>query len=124
LLRFLDVLLTIAHLLIIGFNLSGWIWRSTRRAHLVAVALTAASWLILGIWYGPGYCPVTDWQWRVKEELGETGLPASFITYYAEKLSGRDFSDSFVNTVTAAVFAAVAILSLYVNFFRKKKPTR
>jgi hypothetical protein len=120
LLRFLDIILTIVHLLIIGFNLSGWIWRRTRRAHLLVVALTAASWLILGIWYGPGYCPVTDWQWRVKEQLGEQGLPASFITYFAEKLSGRDFSDAFVNMVTAAVFAIAAALSLYVNFFRRK----
>ena len=120
-LSFLDILLTIVHLLIIGFNLSGWIWRKTQRAHLVAILLTAASWLILGIWYGTGYCPVTDWQWRVKEQLGERDLPASFITYIAEKWSGRQFSDSFINTATAAVFAVAALLSACVNLFRRKE---
>lgn len=119
-LQFLDILLTFVHLAIIGFNLTGWIWPRTRRAHLLAVAATAASWLILGIWYGLGYCPVTDWQWRVKEQLGEQHLPPSFITYYAEKLSGRQFSDSLVNMITAGAFAAAAILSVYFNFFRKR----
>ncbi len=118
-LRLLDILLTILHLLIVGFNLFGWIWRRTQRAHLIVVALTAGSWLILGIWYGIGYCPITDWQWRVKEQLGERGLPASFITYYAEKLSGRDFSDAFINNVTAGCFAAAALLGIIMNIFRR-----
>ena len=118
-LYFLDALLTLLHLLVIGFNLTGWIWRSTQRAHLIVVGLTAASWLLLGIWYGLGYCPLTDWQWQVKARLGERDLPASFITYMAEKLSSRDFSDGFVNTITAVLFGAAALASLYVNIFRR-----
>src|ERR1043165_4732950 len=107
-LHLVDILLTLLHLAIIGFNLTGWIWQSPRRAHLLLVVLTAASWLILGIWYGLGYCPITDWQWRIKERLGETNLPPSFITYYVEKLSGRHFSNSLINTLTAASFALAA----------------
>jgi hypothetical protein len=121
LLELLDILLTFVHLAIIGFNLTGWIWPGTRRAHLVLVLLTAASWFVLGIWFGMGYCPITDWQWRVKEQLGETNLPASFITYYAEKLTGRQFSDAFINTVTAGSFAVAAALAVYYNFFRNKQ---
>ena len=119
-LYFLDVLLTLIHLLVIGFNLLGWIWRRTQRAHLILITLTAASWLVLGIWYGLGYCPLTDWQWGIKARLGERDLPASFITYMAEKLSGRDWSDGFINTVTAVLFAAAALASLSVNLFRKR----
>lgn len=120
-LHFLDALLTIVHFAIIGFNLFGWIPTRLRRAHLIVVALTAASWFVLGIWFGIGYCPVTDWQWRVKEQLGERNLPASFITYYAEKLSGRHFSDAVINMATGALFAAAALLSLYVNFLVRRK---
>jgi hypothetical protein len=69
-----------------------------------------------------GYCPVTDWQWRVKEQLGERNLPASFITYYAEKLSSHDFSDAFINTVTGISFGLAAALSLYYNLFARKRP--
>lgn len=120
-LRFLDTLLTIVHLVIIGFNLFGWIWPKTRKAHFIFVLITAGSWLILGIWFGLGYCPITDWQWDVKEQLGETKLPNSFIKYYADKLTGKDFSPSFIDAVTAISFAVAALLSIYLNFFRKKR---
>ena len=118
-LKFLDILYTIIHLLIIGFNLFGWIWPVTRKAHLITIGATAASWFILGIWFGWGYCPVTDWQWDVKEKLGERDLPASFITYFANKLTGKDFSDRLVNEVTLIIFVLLIIITVYVNFFRK-----
>lgn len=115
-LRFLDVLLTLVHLAIVAFNLFGWIPRATRKAHLVSIVLTAASWFLLGIWFGMGYCPFTDWQWQVKERLGERNLPPNFIEYYAEKLTGRDYDPSFINMLITVCFALAAGLSLYVNF--------
>ena len=120
-LSLLDFFLTFLHLVIIGFNLFGWIPYRTRKAHFISVLITAGSWFVLGIWYGIGYCPITDWQWQVKEKLGESHLPASFVTYYADKLSGSHFSPSFINTVTAASFALAVIASVYVNFFQRKK---
>ena len=119
-LQFLDVLLTIVHLALIGFNLLGWIWSKTKKAHLITIVATGASWFILGIWYGMGYCPVTDWQWDVKEKLGETNLPNSFIKYFADKLTGKDLSPSLIDTVTVCLFVAAFLLSVYVNFFKKK----
>ena len=115
-LQFLNILLTILHLAIILFNLFGWIPKATRRAHFIVILLTAASWFVLGIWFGIGYCPVTDWQWQVKEKLGERNLPNSFIEYYAEKLTGRNFGSGFIDTITAVAFAVAALLSVYVNF--------
>jgi hypothetical protein len=114
-LGFLDIVLTIAHLLLIGFNLLGWVWVKTRKVHLITVLFTAGSWLILGLWYGLGYCPITDWQWKVKEKLGESNLPNSFIKYYADKLTGSDVDAAFIDTVTAISFAVVALLSLFLN---------
>ena len=119
-LHLLDILLTIVHLIVIGFNLLGWIWPQTRKLHLITIAATAASWFILGIWFGMGYCPITDWQWDVKERLGETNLPNSFIKYFADKITGKDLPTSLVDTFTVCLFAAAVLLSVYVNFFRKK----
>lgn len=126
-LRFLDVLLTIVHLGIVLFNLFGWIPRATRRAHFVSIVLTAASWFLLGIWFGTGYCPFTDWQWDVKAKLGERNLPANFIEYFAEKVTGYDFDSSLVSTLIAVCFALAALISIYVNFIlpavrRQRKP--
>lgn len=115
-----DFLFTVLHLLIIGFNLLGWIWPSTRRLHFALVLLTAGSWLLLGIWYGLGYCPITDWQWQIKESLGERDLPNSFIKYYADKISGQDVSADLIDIVTAVCFAAAALISIYLNFIKKK----
>ena len=118
-LHLLDIFLSIVHLAIIGFNLFGWIWPSARKAHFISILITAASWFILGIWFGIGYCPVTDWQWKVKEKLGEQNLPASFVTYFANKITGQNFSDAFINKVTVICFALSVLLSIYVNFIYK-----
>ena len=116
----LDYLFTLSHLVIVGFNLLGWIWPSTRKAHFVVVVVTASCWLLLGIWYGIGYCPLTDWQWQIKERLGETGLPNSFIKYMADKVSPIFVSSDTIDALTAGGFAVAAFLSVYLNFFRKK----
>ncbi len=113
--EFLDLLLTILHILLVAFNLFGWIFRSTRKWHLFTIGLTAFCWLILGIWYGFGYCPLTDWQWKIKSQLGERNLPNSFITYMANKITHGSFMDENVNVVTGVCFVVVFILSVYVN---------
>lgn len=119
-LKLLDIFLSLVHLLIIGFNLFAWIWPATRKAHLIVAGLTLASWFILGIWYGWGYCPVTDWEWSVKEKLGETGLPNSFIKYFADKMTGRNFPPALIDRLTLFTFLAAIIASVYVNYFRSK----
>ena len=118
-LHVLDILLTLFHLVIIGFNLFGWIWKP--RLHLVLVLLTAGCWFILGIWFGWGYCPVTDWEWQIKEKLGEQDLPNSFIKYYADKISGQSINSALIDTLTAVCFFTAALISVYINFFRRKK---
>lgn len=117
----LDIFLSFVHLALIGFNLFGWIWPRTRKAHLVTILLTAASWFILGIWFGIGYCPITDWQWEVKEKLGETNLPNSFIKYFADKITGKYIKGSLIDKMTVILFLAAVMLSVYFNFFRKKR---
>ena len=112
----LDLLLTIFHLSIVVFNLFGWIPKATRKANFITILLTAASWFLLGIWYGMGYCPVTEWQWQVKERLGERNLPSNFIEYIAEKWTGHDFDPGFVSIMIAVCFSLSVLASLYVNF--------
>lgn len=117
--KLLDIFFTALHLLIIGFNLFGWLWPRARKIHLWVVALTLASWFILGIWYGIGYCPITDWQWRIKARLGETNLPNSFIKYFADKITGNDYPPDLVDRITLISFIVAIVITLYVNFFRK-----
>jgi Protein of Unknown function (DUF2784) len=120
-LSFLNFIFTLAHLALIIFNLTGWIWKRTRKAHLVVLGLTTASWFVLGIWYGWGYCPLTDWHWDVKEKLGETNLPNSFVKYYADKISGSNISVTLVDNVTLGCLVFAIVAAIYVNFIRKSK---
>ena len=46
-LKLLDLLLTILHFAIIGFNLFGWVWKPLRKAHFIVVCATAADEIII-----------------------------------------------------------------------------
>lgn len=118
-LKVLDFLLSLLHLLIIGFNLLGWVFPVTRRLHLYGVAITLGCWFILGIWYGIGYCPITDWQWSVKAKLGEHNLPGSFVKYMADALTGYSIDARLIDILTVGSFLLSILISIYLNFFKK-----
>jgi hypothetical protein len=120
-LSFLNIFFTVVHLALIIFNLIGWIWKRIRKAHLIVLSLTALSWFVLGIWYGWGYCPLTDWHWNIKEKLGEKNLPNSFIKYFADKITGSDINPGVVDGITVGCLIAAIIASVYVNFFTRKR---
>lgn len=114
--RLLDVLFVAFHSLLVGFNLIGWAWRKTRRLHLFTISATLLSWFGLGIAYGWGYCPLTDWHWQVKRALGETGLPASWVKYHLDLVTGLDWSRAVVDTVVIGAAAGVFVLSVALNW--------
>ena len=116
----LDCLLTILHLIIIGFNLLGWIFKSTRKIHFWFAMLTLSCWLILGIWFGLGYCPITDWQWHIKTQLGEQNLPDSFVKYFADQLMGTSINSDLVDALTLSLFLVAIVYSIKLNFFNKE----
>ena len=120
----LDFLLTILHLIIILFNLFGWIVRRTRRLHFWFAMVTLGCWTILGIWFGIGYCPVTDWQWNVKEQLGEQNLPGSFIKYVIDRVFNSDLNADLIDVLTLVCFLLAIIASIKVNFFNPMRSKR
>jgi|AntRauTorcE11898_2_1112593.scaffolds.fasta_scaffold26746_2 hypothetical protein len=124
-LLFLDYFFVVFHFSLIAFNLTGWIWQRIRRLHLYVISATILSWIGLGVFYGLGYCPFTDWHWQVKRALGETSLPASYIKYYLDQIFWFSW-DSFTVDIMVAVLGIGALLvSLFVNYRdrpEQKKP--
>jgi len=110
----LNVLFFVFHTLWMVFNCVGWIWRRTRPWHLATVTLTGLSWFVLGIWYGWGYCPCTDWHWQVRERLGYVD-PPSYTQLLFTELTGIDVGTAAANLVTVLVFATVLVLSVVLN---------
>jgi len=112
----LNIFFFLFHSCVIVFNLFGWIWRRTRRANLTLLSLTALSWFGLGIWYGIGYCPCTDWHWQVRQELGYHDRPSSYIKFLIDSATGLDINATLVDTLTGICFALAVVASVYTNY--------
>ena len=113
---FLDFFFLFFHSLLILFVLVGWVLAP--RAHLAVTGLVLLSWFFLGLWYGWGYCPCTDWHWAIKRRLGASGLPASYVKYYLDGITGLRWNATVVDGVVAAVGVGAFFLSLRVNRHR------
>ena len=100
----LDKFLIFFHTFLILFNLFGWIWKRTRKINLISLLLVAFSWIILGFWYGIGYCPLTDLHWHVKYMIGETDLPYSYIKYLVDFYFNTNSNPIIVDYITAISF--------------------
>ena len=107
---FLDKFFFVFHSTLMIFILLGWIWRRTRLANLIVILLTAFSWVVLGIWYGFGFCPSTEWHWQVREKLGYYDMPQSYTKFLADSLTGLDVSQKIVD-VFAVLFLILAFVS-------------
>lgn len=116
LLILLDKFLIFFHTFLILFNLFGWIWKRTRKINLISLLLVAFSWVILGIWYGLGYCPLTDFHWYVKFRIGETDLPYSYIKYLVDYYFNTDSNPVVIDYITAISFVCALLISIYSNF--------
>ena len=114
-LRIFDIALLVFHSGWILFNLTGWIWRKTRPWQLMTMSLTFISWVGLGIWYGWGYCPLTDWHWEVLRQLGEKGLPNSYVQYVIKRLFSISVSPSTADTLTIVFAVGAFIVSMVLN---------
>ena len=113
--HFLDFFFLIFHTFLTLFNLLGWIWKKTRKANLITLILTGLSWFVLGIFYGIGYCPLTDWHWQVLEKLGKHDLPYSYIKYLIYRLTSLDANATVVEYATVIGFFIALIMSVILN---------
>lgn len=119
-LHFLNYFFYIFHTVLVLFNLFGWLHPKTRKFHFYSLVITLFSWGILGIWYGFGYCLLTDWHYQVLRELGETGMPNSYIAFLIEKFTGWLPGTDLVNNWTLMLTAVALVCSIWVNLVRKK----
>ena len=112
----LDYAFIIFHVSLILFNLAGWAWEKTRFIHLITTGLTILSWFGLGIFYGWGYCPCTEWHWQVKYRLGESDLPYSYVKYYVDRLTGISWEPLVVDATVVILGLLAFGLSCWFNW--------
>jgi hypothetical protein len=114
--KFLDIFFTVFHSLLVLFILFGWIWKKTRRLNLICILLTAASWLFLGIFYGLGYCPLTDWHFNILRRLGYSDLPNSYLSFLFTRLTGMQIDQHLIDSVSLWGLVIAMIFSIFLNF--------
>lgn len=121
---FLNQFLIIFHTLFALFILFGWIWSRTRKINLLFLLFTLLSWTVLGIWFGFGYCPLTDWHWHIRARLGFYDMPDSYIKFLADTLTGMNWNETVIDITTVMAFGVAFMISLALNIYdwvRKKK---
>ena len=109
------------HIGLILFNLFGWIPKSFRKWNLVSLGLTAFSWFVLGIFYGFGYCFLTEWHWQIRERLGYTVHSNSYVHFIITELTDISITEDTVDICTAGLFFSALTVSLVVNIRDKKR---
>ncbi len=115
-LQFLDIFFVVFHSALIIFILFGWIFRPLRMAHLICVLLTGGSWFILGLFYGMGYCPLTEWHWQVLTAMDhQVVLPASYVQYILERLLAISISARTADVITFLGWLAALMISLSIH---------
>ena len=118
---FLDKFFFVFHSTVIVFNLLGWVWKKTRLANLIVILSTFFSWFVLGIWYGFGYCPSTDWHWLVRRKLGYYDLPSTYTKFLIDSLTGWDVNETLVKILTVGLLVLALFASVWMNVRTWKK---
>jgi hypothetical protein len=93
-------------------------------ANLIVILLTVFSWTILGIWYGWGFCPCTDWHWRVRIKLGYLDMPSSYTKFLIDSLTGLEINETLANTLAVTLLTLALVASVVTNvrdWKRKRK---
>ena len=118
----LHIFFLVFHSFLILFNLFGWIWRPLRKANLITLLLTGLSWFVLGIFYGIGYCPLTEWHYEVLHKLEITNLPTSYIQYLIDTFFDINVDQELTDRWTMILYflaLTCSLLSILVKRNRK-----
>lgn len=114
-LRAADLFFVVFHTAFVLFSITGFLVPRLRTANLVALLLTAFSWFVLGVRYGMGFCPLTEWHWQLLRALGEPPLQRSYIQYLFQRLLGLSIDAGSVDIIVGLSFGLSLILSVTLN---------
>ena len=109
-----DILFYVVHLALIIICLGGWALPRVRTAHRYLMVAILSSWFLLGLKFGIGYCVLTDWHWQIKDKLGQSDLPNSFIKHILNHLLPSVISDRAVDILTLVAFYGAVLATIIV----------
>lgn len=96
-------------LIVIG-GICGWSWvrnRWFRGIHFASIGV-----VVLESWCGVT-CPLTTWEYNLRQAAGEATYEGAFIAYWAHEFLFYD-GDPWVFTTAYSIFGAMVLLSLWL----------
>jgi hypothetical protein len=122
-LALMNVVFLVGHTLLILFNLSGWAFRRTRKLHLLCLIATLFSWIVMGAWYGFGYCLCTDWHFQIRRAMGLQDNVSSYLQLISRLFFGVELTrwTSDVLAVAGLLFALVATAVIWSIDLRRTR---
>jgi hypothetical protein len=103
------------HMAVVAINLFGWMSRKSRVPTLILQGVTFCCWIGFGLakgWWG--YCPLTDWHWQLKSNMGEAVLPNSYITYIFSNWFMLPINDEFATGLIVGAMALSVMANVYL----------
>ncbi|WCL47746.1 DUF2784 family protein [Leptospira sp. GIMC2001] len=100
----INIVLFQIHSFVIVINLFAWMSWKFRKLHYAVISLTIFSWIVLGFFYGFGYCFLTDWHYDILRDLGYSNLPYSYIKFCLDSIFGSDLNPFYVDIGTVIGF--------------------
>lgn len=113
-LRIMNILLHALHLGIVLLIGIGWLFCNMRLPTLALQAAVLFSWYVLGPLSGnrPGFCLVTDIQWRLHRRLGLPERAGGYVKHLLDSLTGRDLDPALVDRWSLRAFFACLAANL------------
>ena len=115
----LDLAMNMIHITIIMINAFGWIFEKTRKLSVFMILITIFCWTILGVFFGLGYCPLTQMHADYLYNNYQYLLPFSYIDYIFITNFGFKVSTKFLSLCSILV----VFLSLYLSNLKLKSLT-
>lgn len=100
------------HLSFIVFYLVGWLFSETLWLHLTATGVMLGCWYGLASIFGPGFCPLTHFHWKLKERFGVKPATGIYIKYMLDKLSPKLIDEARVDRITLQVTFGILVGAL------------
>lgn len=114
-----NIFLFVFHAGLMLFNMVGWAWPQTRRLHFLCIAATLFSWVVMGTYYGFGYCLCTDWHFQIRRSLGLPVFGQTFLQLMSRVFIGIDMSRTVSNLLTGGGLLLIVVAMIAVQARQK-----
>jgi hypothetical protein len=101
-------LIFVFHFIFGLFLIFGWMYPNLKILHLICLFLWIGSWIILD------YCPLTKWEFKLRNILDKTfDHNAEIIQFYIYRFTGHKVESKLIFGLGFVVFIVLLYLNIY-----------